>query len=124
MIWAFRTVLADAGSSVLPRRTTILVEGAFDILRGQIANRNAGDRRQMSEDVLVAGICVGADRAPSRLIEPRAEVVAKALLCQLQPVALLGLEVLERGERASAGVGIPDLPGRPTKISAMPHAAD
>src|SRR3990172_4432983 len=78
----------------------------------------------MGQDVLIAAIRVGADRGPSRLIEPRAEVVAKALPCQLQAVALLGLEILERGERASAGVGIPDLPGGPTKIHARPLAPD
>lgn len=37
---------------------------------------------------------------------------------------MLGLEILEGDERASSGVGITHLPGRPTEIPTLPQAAD
>lgn len=46
------------------------IEDSFEILGGQITDRDLGDRRQVGEDVFVPAIGVRADRGPGRPAVP------------------------------------------------------
>jgi hypothetical protein len=90
----------------------------------QVAEQNVGDRGEMGQNILIAAIRVGADRGPSRLIEPEAEVVAKALLDSFSPSRRSAL-------RSSIAVSVPlrvsgwpDVPGCAPEIPALPPAPD